>query len=280
MAEPQPVRIAGFPGLYAPGEGVRRPYPLVLLHGMWGHHETFPTYLRFFSAAGFDSYAVSRRGRRGVPPEQARGVSWQDFLDDTRRTLDEIGREVIVLGWSLGGLIAQKLAEAGRCRAVVLVAPAVPRGVFVLPAPAAIPSMIRHLPDVILGRPFLPSFRNFVWTALNRIPKDERRQAYQGMVPDSGKVIRTLSFPAVAVDASRVHCPLLCIVGSNDNTIPPRAVRRVARKYGAELREYAQHGHWLTQEPGWETIAREVLAWLDTNALAPTEGQPVRATTS
>ena len=269
MAEPQPIELAGFPGLYAEGEGRRRPLPLVLLHGMWATHQTFPTYLRFFSTAGFDCYAVSRRGRLGVPPQDARGVRFGDYLDDTLRTLDSIGREAIVVGWSLGGLLAQQVAEAGRCRAAVLVAPVAPRGIRVLAPLAALPATFRHLTDLLLGRPFLPSYGNAVRTSLNRIPEADRRRLYDALVPDSGIVGREVALTGVPVDASRVRCPMLCIVGLDDRTTPARSVRRVARKYGADRREYPEHSHWLTEEPGWEAIARDVLAWLETKVLSP-----------
>ena len=139
MSEPTKIEIAGFPGLYAEGEGERQPLPLVFLHGMWAHHEFFHNYLRFFSKEGFDCYAISRRGRKGVPPTNAQGVRFQDYVDDTLSTLDVIGREPIVVGWSLGGLVAQKVAEAGRCRAAILVAPVNPRDVRTFPRLGALP---------------------------------------------------------------------------------------------------------------------------------------------
>lgn len=268
MSEPRPIEIAGFPGLYAEGEGERRPFPLLFLHGMWAHHEFFPTYLPFFSAAGFDCYAVSRRGRKGVPPTNARGVRFQDYLDDTLITLDSIGREAIVVGWSLGGLLAQQVAEAGRCRAAVLVAPVAPRDVRTFPRLGALPTYLRHLPDMLLGRSFLPSYGSAVRTLFNRTPEAHRRRHFDAMVPDSGIVGRQIALGGVPVDGARVRCPMLCVVGLEDNITPARSVRRIARKYGADLREYPDHAHILMEEPGWEAIARDVLAWLQTNVLS------------
>ena len=42
--------------------------------------------------------------------------------------------------------------------------------------------------------------------------------------------------------------------------------RKIARKYGAELRVYEGHAHMVMQEPGWEAIASDVAAWLDKEA--------------
>lgn len=280
MSEPQPIEIAGFPGLHAEGEGQHRAFPLVFLHGYWSHHEFFPTYLRFFSAAGFDCYAVSRRGRKGVPPQHARGVRIQDYVDDTLRILDAIGQEAIVVGWSLGGLVAQKVAEAGRCRAAVLVAPAAPGDIRVLPSLTALPGYLRHLVDLLLGRPFLLTYGNAVRTLFNRIPEADRRRLYDTMVPDSGIIGRQIALTGVRVDASRVLCPMLCVVGADDKMTPAPSVRRIAHKYGADLREYSGHGHWLTEEPGWEAIARDILAWLETKALAPAAAPVAKGTVS
>ncbi len=268
MSESQPKEIAGFPGLFAAADGERRSSPLVFLHGYWSDHDFMPTYLRFFSEAGFDCYAASRRGRRGVPPEHARGLRIQDFVDDTLRVLDAVDGEAIVIGWSLGGLLAQKVAEAGRCRAAVLVASAAPGDVRVLPPLAALPTYLRHTLDLLLGRPFLPSFGGAARTLLNRIPQADRRRLYDKMAPDSGIVGREIAVTGVPVDASRVRCPMLCLVGSDDNITPARSVRRIARKYGADLRVYPGHGHWLPEEPGWESIAGDMLSWMETKVLS------------
>ncbi len=271
MAESQPIELAGFPGLFAKGDGESQHYPLVFLHGMWGHHEHFSNYLRFFSAAGFDCYSVSRRGRFGVPPAQARGVRFEHYVEDTLHMLEAIGREAIVVGWSLGGLVAQKVAEAGRCRAAVLVAPGAPRDVRVLPRLGALPMYLRHVSDLLLSRPFLLSYGNAVRTLLNRTPETDRRRLYDTLVPDSGVVGRQITIDGVQVRASRVTCPVLCLVGTDDNITPARSVRRIASKYGAPLRQYPGHGHWLMEEPGWQVPARDVLTWLEEHVLARAE---------
>ena len=139
---------------------------------------------------------------------------------------------------------------------------------LVLPRLAALPGYLTNLPSILLGRPFLPSFGDASRTLLNRIPKGDRRRLYDTLVPDSGIVGREIALTGVPVDASRVRCPMICLVGLEDNITPARSVRRVARKYGADLREYPDHAHWLPEEPGWEGIARDILAWIEEHALA------------
>jgi hypothetical protein len=48
----------------------------------------------------------------------------------------------------------------------------------------------------------------------------------------------------------------------------------VAAKYarvGGAFREYANHGHWLIEEPGYPQLASDVATWLN-NALAERRG--------
>jgi pimeloyl-ACP methyl ester carboxylesterase len=103
---------------------------------------------------------------------------------------------------------------------------------------------------------------------LNGVEESERRRLFESLVPDSGLVTREFTLTGVHVDAAKVRCPVLCVVGLDDNATPARSVRSIATKYSAELREYPGHAHWFHEEPGWEEMAAGVLSWLDRHILA------------
>src|SRR5438874_2348737 len=116
----------GLPGVRALSRSRRRP-AVLLIHGVFGSHRDFDKYVGYLAAHGYDAYAFSRRGRLGVPPTSATGVTLADYINDTYQAIGVIGGDVIVAGHSLGGLIAQKVAEAGRCKAAILLGSAPPR---------------------------------------------------------------------------------------------------------------------------------------------------------
>lgn len=269
MSEPTQTEIGGYPGLFAKGEGRDRPFPLLFLHGVMGHHEQFGNYLRFFSAAGFDSYAVSRRGRQGVPPEDSRGVRTADYVDDTFLVIRALEREPVVVGQSLGALLAQKAAEAGLCRAAVLIAAAPPRGVGLRPPLSAIPFYLSAMPAILTGRPKLIPYDVVSRVAMAKVPEPERHRIYDDFVPESGLVFRELAI-GTPVDASKVDCPILCVTGTDDGVYPPRIVRAIARRYNADVQECPGHGHWIVEEPGWQECAEGVLAWLEEQSASST----------
>lgn len=267
MAEPYPNEIAGFPALSAqPAESDREPGgrpALVFLHGSFTNHKNFANYLHFFSTAGFECHAASHRGRSGVRPYDLRGVRIEDYLEDARSVIEAVGSECVVVGHSLGGLLAQKVAEAGECQAAVLLSPA--PAAMLTAQPRSLPALLPYMPKIMLGLPFLPSLGAISQIALNRVPAAERQSIYEGFVPESGIAFRQMITGKVRVEESKVLCPVLCVAGREDRIISSRLNRNTASKYGAELKEYPGHGHWLTDEPGWETPAQDISRWLERN---------------
>jgi pimeloyl-ACP methyl ester carboxylesterase len=69
------------------------------------------------------------------------------------RSSDAVGERPILVGHSLGGLVAQRVAELGRARAIALLAPA-PPGVLTAQA-IALPRFAPNVPRIMTGRPFI-----------------------------------------------------------------------------------------------------------------------------
>ena len=86
---------------------------------------------------------------------------------------------------------------------------------------------------------------------------------FERLVPESGRMAFDVAFAGVSVDATRIRSPMLVVAAREDRITPARMVRKIARKYRAELRVYDGHAHMLLLEPGWELIAGEVATWLD-----------------
>lgn len=262
MTEPSPIDLAGFPGLHAQAEGEQRRFPLLMLHGVLFDHRDFATYCRYFSTRGYDCFAFARRGRAGLPPLNADGVRLRDYMEDTVRVIEAIGRRPAVIGHSLGALLAQRAAEEDRCSAIVLLAPTPPRGVAVRPPASALPFYVKAVPAMLRGRPHLPRREVVGRVAFQRMPEDQRHDLYERMVPESGMVLREVAL-GVPVDRNKVRCPVLTVGGGADGVYPPRVVQAVARHYAATCHVYPDNDHWIMDEPGWEKPARDIADWLD-----------------
>jgi pimeloyl-ACP methyl ester carboxylesterase len=224
-------------------------------------HTFFDSWVSWFSAAGFDAYAVSRRGRQGTPPINSRGVTFSGFLEDTLRAARQLPHPLLLVGHSLGGVLALKTAEQKACEALVLLAPVPPRGILPLVRLRQLPPQLAQLTTVLAGGTFYPSLRQASAMFMGRIPASQRRDLFRRYTPDSGLALRATYLPGIPVDPALLTIPLLCLVGEQDATIPPRSVAQVAKRYGGEFRKLPGHAHELVAEPGWEEVAAMIAAW-------------------
>ena len=250
----------GQPGIAKPGAPT-----IVFVHGAFSDHHSFDGWVRRFAEAGYNTLAVSMRGRLGVGPDRAAGLSFADYVDDTIAVLDELSQPPIIVGHSLGGLIAQRVASWGHARAIALLASA-PAATLTAQA-IALPRFAPNMPRIMTGKPFIVGNGACSVLALNRVPESDRPAIHAHLTHESGRVYRSMMLGTIRVNAADIGVPVFVAGGADDRIVSTRLVRKTARHYGVEPRLYADHGHWIIGEPGWEHVADDVLAWLGANDL-------------
>jgi non-heme chloroperoxidase len=246
--------------LHAKPTGERR-YAVLFVHGYFVDGSVWKDWLEFFSARGVDAYAVNLRGRSGSRPGTNLGrTSIADFVDDAAAVAKHVRADVVV-GHSMGGLVAQKLAERDAVRAAVLITPAPPRGISVV-SPRVAWLQLKYMPAILMSKVVTPGREDLREIVLNRIPAHAQDAMLDAMLPDSGRAGRDMSVTGFPVDERRVHCPMLVINAEDDQFIRPRIVERVAARYKARLETAKHHGHMVINEPNWEEIANLVETWI------------------
>lgn len=251
----------------------KRP-PIVMIHGAFCGPWSFDAFREPFEAAGFAVHAPTLRYHdRGREPPSALGkLSLLDYASDLESVIAKLGETPILIGHSMGGLLAQMLAARGKARAAVLLAPSPPWGIWptTLFEIASAQTLLFSGGDY-RGTLIHPSFQIAAAHSLDRLPPAERSAAYARFVPESGQAtfeVMNWNFDprrASYVPARDVLCPLLCITGSDDKINPPSTVARIAARYHgrAVFEEVKGHSHWLIGEKGWDKIAGRALKWLD-----------------
>ena len=95
-------------------------------HGAWCWADHF---LGFLADRGFDAYALSLRGHgKSGGRERLRWTSLADYVDDVERVAAGLPREPVVVGHSMGGMVAAQYLARRRPAAAGLLAPAPPGG--------------------------------------------------------------------------------------------------------------------------------------------------------
>ena len=240
--------------------------PLVFVPGLFAAGWIFDRWMRYFAEHGRGTHALDLRGHgASTGVAQPGRVGLADYTEDVLRAVRAIGR-VVAVGHSMGGLLAQRLAEQGVIAAAVLVSPAPPRGIPLVSARLVV-RQARYLPAMLRSRPIQVRRQDADAIILNRVPASERSSLFARFEPDSGRAGREIMVGAVAVDARRVRCPILVVTGDDDRFIPVGVARQVAAKYGAPLCVLRGRGHLMMQEPGWEAAAGEIERWLAASSL-------------
>ena len=244
--------------------GASRP-PVLFVHGYFATAAVFANWLPYFASRGFPAFAVNLRGRAGSRPGIDLGrATMDDFVEDASLVARHLGSPAVV-GHSMGGLIAQRLAERGIVREAVLISPAPPRGITVL-SPRLAVKQLKYLPSILRSRPVVPNREDLREIVLNRVPPAHQDAILDELVPDSGRAGRQMSIDGVPVNKDRVQCPLYVVAAEEDRFIPKAIAERVARRYGAPLRTLTGHAHMSVMEPGWEEVADLAVQWIGTHS--------------
>jgi len=248
---------------------------IVMIHGMWCGSWTWDRYAAFLEGRGWRCLRPALRYHEADPrdpPDPRLGrTSLLDYAEDLESLVRGLDAPPVLLGHSMGGLLALMLAARGLAQAAVLLTPASPAGINALT-----PAVIRSFLGVLFRPRFwrLPvrlSYRGAVYAMLGCLPPGQRRPIYDRLVPESGRAIAETGLwfldprRASSVDAADVSCPVLLVSTTDDHLTPASAVRKTAAFLGpgATLREFPGYGHWVAEGPGWEHIAAFIADWLE-----------------
>ena len=240
-------------------------------------------------AAGYASYLscqmryAAERGVIAIAPElphhgerHSGGTSKLGILDYVRDVHDFISTVVNIryspniltlIGHSMGGLIALKLAESGLGDRLVLITPAPPKGVRYLPGRVIVPSLedITGVFRLLIFRePFKPSRKlisSFFADPIASAPMIE--SWIEGRVAGESLVaLSELAFSSIEVDTLLVRIPTLVIVAEKDVIIHKNTGQGIAKYLNADLRMLPDLGHMCVFEHGWEKTSECMGGWL------------------
>lgn len=260
MAEHSTTKIAELTvDIYQPRSGAPKG-SLMFCHGAWVGGWIWGEFPGWFADRGYTAYVPTWRGRYDSKPVSDLGaVSMYDFIEDALAVARSVTPDVVI-GESLGGLIAQKTVESYKAKALVLMnsAPA-----FMVPAnPTVTMKQLKYLGDLLFKKPNLPNEQDYKQMILNNVAEPEASEIYKKLCPESGRALMEASLGKIKVDVAKVNCPVYVIAGHKDVLLPIKVHRKTAKLLGAEIVEYPAMSHHTFAEEGWEKVAQELDGWL------------------
>lgn len=240
--------------------------PILLVHGAFGHPVHFEGWIRLLSQAGYRCRAPALPGHAPSDLAALARLTFADYLAVLQVEVAKLEAPPVIIGHSMGGLLAQQLAAVSPCRALVCVASAPPW--MLTPPLAAIPYLLPILPTMLSGRPLQASETTIRALALNDLPEAEQRALLPTFGAESGRAYRAMALGLARLPAPPFRGPVLCLSGTDDRLISIRTLRAIARKYSARHEEFAGRGHWLIAPSAEQEVAGRLLAWLGEVAAA------------
>lgn len=237
----------------------------IFCHGAWVGGWIWEGFTSFVADRGYSAIVPTWRGHYDSRPVEDLGrVSVHDFVDDCLAVIRATGARILI-GESMGGLIALKAAETHRdVDALVLMNPAPP---FRVPASwKVMRSQFKYLPDLLFNRPNLPAESDYKELILNNVPEPEASNFYKKICPESGHALFEMSMGRIKVNPSLVRCPVLVVIGHLDALVALKAHKKTAQLLSAEVFEYPDKSHHTFSEEGWEEVGKSIVAWLEEKA--------------
>jgi pimeloyl-ACP methyl ester carboxylesterase len=220
------------------------------------------------AARGIRSFALSFRGHGASgSDERLDRASLADYVADARSAVRAIGAAPVLVGHSLGGLVAQLCLGLERIRGLVLMAPVPPDGLL-------------H-PNLFLavGKPVLwidlarfigeersamtssnPNLRQLLVS--DDMPSTVAEHYLRRMHGESRRALLEAHFPQTSCSAAALGIPALVVGAERDLMIPPAAVARAAWFHAAELNWIPEVAHALMLDLKWCDAADVLLRWI------------------
>ena len=226
--------------------------PILLVHGAANSSIVWRYWQQALAQLGWSSYAVDLRGH-GNSPGLVDGATMSDYMDDVLAVAKQLPEMPVVIGWSMGGLVAMMAAKSGLVNACVGLAPSTPvverdysveirAGVFG-------PEEYGVTSQDPLSQPTMPD-----------LDIEERLIALASASPES-RTARDERKAGIIITS--LPCPLLVVTGSEDRAWPIAVYAKM--RIPTEYLESSGSSHWglVLNRRCLPNLSSRVAHWLD-----------------
>ncbi|MFA6246944.1 MAG: alpha/beta hydrolase [Mucilaginibacter sp.] len=250
---------------------------IVFITGAFVTADAWQEWQVFFSERGYqtsapawphkDAPACTLRQRH--PDPAIASLRLETLIEYFIRTIVNLPEKPILIGHSMGGLIAQILVNRGYAAGAIAIHSLQPKGVFTFKfsfykagwGPLGFFTSTK--------KSFLMTFREWQYAFTNGMSYEEQKEGYYNfLTPESKLLIRDGISDAAKVDFKKAHAPLLFVAGGSDNFIPASLNFSNFKKYSHEqsvtdYTEFPGRNHFVLGQSGWEDVAQYIFTWLN-----------------
>lgn len=238
--------------------------PLLFVHGAFTGSWMWSKYIPHFIGEGWKCYVMNMRSHYKSRLLDMTKISFEDYLEDIKEVIEEViaecGAPPIVIGFSMGGILSQKLAESVEIAGLVLIDSVISREVH-----EAVP--YKELGQPISGM-ILPAPAREELSSIDESADDIAFQR-KYLTMESAKAYSAFCFSieeqGISIDSHAISCPCLVIKAVNGEDDD-----RQGRVTAEHLRA-AYKGLWNTTHTGvligqrYREAVDTILEWLQSD---------------
>jgi pimeloyl-ACP methyl ester carboxylesterase len=265
------------------------PDTIVLIHGLWMTPRSWERWVEHYEDRGYRVLTPAYPGLEvevealNEDPSPIEALTVPAIVEHLENIVGELENPPILMGHSMGGLLAQILLDYGYGAAGVAIDSVPAEGIKVVPVAQirALFPILRNPTDRHKAVGFTPEQFHHAFT--NTLSEEESQAVYERYyVPAPG----TLVWGGVLANFTPGHqdtyvnfrnddrAPLLFIAGSDDNLMPPAVNESNVKHYRhtksvTAYMEFPGRSHYTVGQDGWEEVADYALEWATANAKRP-----------
>jgi pimeloyl-ACP methyl ester carboxylesterase len=238
-------------------EPVKFAWPIIVLTELFTTPRHLALVVGYLASIGWEVFVPDLRaviGKGSTPPIEK--LRFNDLAALAAEAIEGIGRDAVVLGHGVGGLVALKLSEHRRVKAAVAYALMVPG--FRTPLIGGIGNRIA----MMLGRSIKQPSGRILFELIADSDPFTRDGLIKAMVPDSGALATDVMTGAIEFAAADKAAPRLVVAGDSDIFAPLQKTTKFAESIGAKLATIRGRGHWLIGGRALERAINETQRFL------------------
>lgn len=226
------------------------PYPaLLFVHGAANGAWVWNFWRQYLRPFGWDTNVLDLRGHGRSLPVDFTTVTMEDYVADLESVTAQMtaskGRHPVVIGWSMGGLVAlMYAARRDDVPALVLLSPSPPLEVQGRRSAAE----VSQTPAAPIGPEFYGIYPNDVTASMPSMPDLSEEEARKVVTNSAGAlesgVARRQRQRGISVPAAAINSPVLVFAGELETGFTPEQNQRLADLYKGQCIALPGASHW------------------------------------
>jgi len=252
---------------------------VLLIHGTWQTPLFWDQTIPELEARGYTVHAPALRYHDLPLHEGAKKIgplSLLDYTDDLVKYAESLDSPPLIIGHSLGALIAQLVAARTHNQGVIAASPAPAAGIFALYPNVVITFIGYFLKVRPWTKPMMPDWKKYAFAGASRQPEHEAKTRFAGLVAESGRAYCEMVFyfldkrSAARVNYKAITTPVLALAAQYDNIINPSIPKTTASKFErGSYEEVADADHMMFFGAALPNALKKIDSWVsDENIFA------------